>query len=796
MYRGRSFMPGRRALVLSTATVAVGSAYLLARPAYADSNPVPVYKKRPGPLWSPPSRAQMLEHLRTSGVYVHRTSDGAPEPGAVLKKDEAESEGEDVFDLLIVGGGATGAGTALDAASRGLKVACVERDDFASGTSSKSTKLVHGGVRYLQKAIFELDYEQWKLVKEALKERRVFLETAPHLSSMLPILLPIYTWWQLPYYYAGCKLYDILAGKENMESAYWMGKGKAMEAFPMLKSDGLVGGVVYYDGQHNDSRMNISLVMTAVQHGAIMANHVEVTALHKRPDPSRGGEERIYAASVKDRMTGEEWKVRCRGVINATGPFSDGVRKLDEPTTKEIVAPSAGVHITLPNYYGPKTMGLLDPATSDGRVIFFLPWQGNVIAGTTDSPTTVSQNPIPAEKEIQWILDEVRNYLSPDVKVRRGDVLSAWSGIRPLVMDPAAKNTQSLVRNHMINISKGGLLTIAGGKWTTYRAMAEETVDAAVKEYGLKPNGPSTTEHIKLVGGHAWSKTMYIKLIQQFGLETEVAKHLSESYGDRAWTVASMAATTGLSWPLHGVRFSPLYPYIEAEARYAVRCEYALTAVDFIARRTRMSFLNVQVTLETLPRVIDIMGEELGWDRAKKETEFDNAVEFLKSMGLPEQATKIKLADVAKSHGNIGTLGLANSEDAKLYARAQFTPDEVSNLKRQFEEFDFDHDQHITKDDLIHAMANMGYDASTELADSILREVDFGRKGFVDFQDYLDIAAGLKELSLESAFTHLAQLDSSRKIGEKAQIGPHADDASSQRDTRRKIPVERSGGGT
>lgn len=252
-------------------------------------------------------------------------------------------------------------------------------------------------------------------------------------------------------------------------------------------------------------------------------------------------------------------------MINATGPFSDGLRKLDEPTVKEIVAPSSGVHITLPvrlitllfsffradpqNYYGPKNMGLLDPATSDGRVIFFLPWQGNVIAGTTDSATTISQNPIPQEKEIQWILDEVKNYLSPDVKVRRGDVLSAWSGIRPLVKDPDAKDTQSLVRNHMINVSAGGLLTIAGGKWTTYRAMAEETVDAAIKEYNLKPTGPSQTDHIKLLGAHAWTKTMYIKLIQQFGLETEVAKHLAESYGDQAWTVASMSDPTGMSTP-------------------------------------------------------------------------------------------------------------------------------------------------------------------------------------------------------------------------------------------------------
>ncbi|KAK8865817.1 hypothetical protein IAR55_000964 [Kwoniella newhampshirensis] len=797
MFRAQSLRPSRRALAIATTTVAVGSTYLYFRPSpvYLDSETTLQAKKRPGPLWSPPSRAQMLEHLRTSGTYVHRTLEGGPEPGPVLRKDEGEKEGDDVFDLLIVGGGATGAGTALDAASRGLKVACVERDDFASGTSSKSTKLVHGGVRYLQKAIFELDYEQWKLVKEALRERRIFLETAPHLSAMLPILLPIYTWWQLPYYYAGCKLYDFLAGKENMESAYWMGKGKAMEAFPMLKSDGLVGGVVYYDGQHNDSRMNISLVMTAVQHGAIMANHVEVTALHKKPDPSRGGELRICGASLKDKLTGEEWDVRCRGVINATGPFSDGLRKLDEPTTQEIVAPSAGVHITLPNYYGPKTMGLLDPATSDGRVIFFLPWQGNVIAGTTDSPTTVSQNPIPEEKEIQWILDEVRNYLSPDVKVRRGDVLSAWSGIRPLVRDPAAKNTQSLVRNHMINTSKGGLLTIAGGKWTTYRAMAEETVDAAIKEFGLVATGRSQTDHIKLVGGHGWTKTMYIKLIQQFGLETEVAKHLAESYGDQAWAVAAMAKPTGYSWPLHGIRLSPLYPYIEAEARYACRREYAMNAVDFVARRTRLSFLNVQATLESLPRVIDIMGEELGWDKGRKEKEFVDAVEFLKSMGLPKQ-TKLTLKDMIKTKGDIGPLGLAKTEEAELYARAQFTPDEVTHLRNQFERFDFDHDQKITRADLIHAMTEMGYNASIEAADSILREVDFGKKGEIGFQEYLDIAAGMKELKLESAFTHLAQLDSSREMGDKAQIGPHADDDSSQRTTRRKIPVERSGGGT
>lgn len=278
---------------------------------------------------------------------------------------------------------------------------------------------------------------------------------------------------------------------------------------------------------------------------------------------------------------------RQQGIINATGPFSDGVRKLDEPTTQEIVSPSSGVHITLPNYYSPQNMGMLDPATSDGRVIFFLPWQGNAIAGTTDSASPVDANPIPKEEEIQWILGEVRNYLSKDIEVRREDVLSAWSGIRPLVRDPDAKNTESLVRNHMINVSDSGLLTIAGGKWTTYRAMAAETVDEAIKTYGLNTSVvfPCKTEKLKLLGSHGWRKNLYVELIQQYGLETEVARHLTDTYGDRAWNVCDMAESTGLRWPQHGKRIDPVYPYIEAEIRYATQREFAQTAVDVIARR-------------------------------------------------------------------------------------------------------------------------------------------------------------------------------------------------------------------
>lgn len=580
--------------------------HLSSGPAYPLST---LETRRPPPSWTPPSRKEMLDSLKAS-------SKGA----------------EEEFDLLIVGGGATGAGIAVDAVSRGLKVALVERDDFGAGTSSKSTKLVHGGVRYLQKAVFELDYDQWKLVKEALHERRIFLQTAPYLSAMLPIMLPIYKYWQVPYYWAGCKLYDMLAGRENMESSYIMSKGKALEAFPMLNSNGLVGALVYYDGQHNDSRMNIALIMTAVKLGATVANYCEVTALHKSP----GG--RLDGARVKDALTGQEWNIRTKGIINATGPFTDSLLSMDDPSHKPIVRASSGVHITLPNYYSPRRMGLLDPATSDGRVIFFLPWEGNTIAGTTDTRAPVERDPRASEEDIRWVLEEIRRYLSPDIRVRRGDVLSAWSGLRPLVknVDADGKGTQGLVRSHMVTVSKTGLVTVAGGKWTTYRKMAEEGVDEAIKVFGLenKVKSECVTEGLRLVGSDGWNRNMFIGLIQRYGLATDVAKHLSRNYGDRAWTVCKLAERTGEDWPIHGQRLSSSYPYIEAEVRYAIRHEYAQTAIDVLARRTRLAFLNAQAALHALPRVVDIMSDELGWSRAERNKQVRAALLYLDTMGL------------------------------------------------------------------------------------------------------------------------------------------------------------------
>jgi len=578
---------------------------------------------------------------------------------ADLKRNGQSPDG--IYDLLVIGGGATGTGIAVDAATRGLKVALVERDDFSSGTSSKSTKLVHGGVRYLEKAVWNLDYNQYQLVKEALKERKSFLHTAPHLSSWLPIMLPLQKWWQAPYFWAGTKFYDFLAGREGIESSYYMNRSKAIEAFPMLKKENLIGALVYYDGQHNDSRMNISLAMTAALYGATMANHVEVTGLEK---DSNG---KICGARVRDLIpsldTGkdsDDFVVRAKGVINATGPFTDAILQMDEPMKRDLVAPSQGVHVVLPGYLSPERMGLIDPSTSDGRVIFFLPWQGNTIAGTTDSACKITKDPIAGEEDINWILNEIRGYLTPDINIQRSDILAAWSGIRPLVRDPNSKNTESLVRNHLVTVSDSGLLTCAGGKWTTYRQMAEDAVDEAIKTFHLSSpglrsspniagdlatngslapllNGSCQTDHVRLIGAHGYSKTLFINLIQHFNLSTDVAEHLAQSYGDRAWDVAALATPppSTSSGSSRGHRLSPNYPFIDGEIKYACRSEYAQTAVDFLARRTRLSFLSAQAALEALPTVIDTMSEELGWSKSRQTKEWTQTVQFLASMGLP-----------------------------------------------------------------------------------------------------------------------------------------------------------------
>ncbi|CAL8104799.1 unnamed protein product [Calicophoron daubneyi] len=648
---------------------------------------------------------------------------------------ERMSSGE-VFDMLIIGGGATGAGIAVDAASRGLRTCLIEKQDFASGTSSRSTKLIHGGVRYLQKAVFNLDIEQFRMVNEALNERANLIDIAPHLAYPLPIMLPVYKFWQLPYYWAGIKMYDLISGTQILKASYYLSKSQVLERFPLLKRDKLVGGLVYYDGQHEDARMCLSLALTATRYDAAIANYVEALELTKGkpyPLPQNYDEAKptegnklspvikpesqpsyvVNGARVRDILTGKEFVIRARCVINATGPFTDSIRRMADKSQAPICQPSAGVHIVLPGYYCPAQMGLLDPHTSDGRVIFFLPWMNFALAGTTDTPCSVTDHPSPTEGDVNFILSEIRNYLSPDIKVRRGDVLSAWAGIRPLVRDPNSKDTQSIARNHVIEVSPSKLITIAGGKWTTYRSMAEETVDKAVEVCGLKPTSPCRTKGLLLEGAHKWSPNLFIRLVQEHGLDVDVARHLTGAYGDKALTIASMAKLTGTRWPILGKKLHPEFPFIEAEVAWACR-EYACHAVDFLARRTRLAYLNAIAAQEALPHIVDLMGAELGWDKTRKKKELEEAREYLGSeMGLD-----------LLSH---------------LASTINLSMEETSILVEEFRKFDRGTKGYISLSDLKSLCEKTGQQLSEDSLKSLLRTMDLNKNGQVDVAEFLHV---------------------------------------------------------
>ncbi|XP_039925975.1 glycerol-3-phosphate dehydrogenase, mitochondrial isoform X1 [Hirundo rustica] len=681
--------------------------------------------------------------------------------GAPVRKDHLptreqqilalQSSGE--FDVVVIGGGATGCGCALDAATRGLKTALLERDDFSSGTSSRSTKLIHGGVRYLQKAIMNLDFEQYRMVKEALEERAHLLHSAPHLSAQLPIMLPIYKWWQLPYYWVGIKLYDLVAGSHCLKSSYVLTKSRALELFPMLRRDKLVGAIVYYDGQHNDARMNLAIALTAARYGAATANYTEVRHLLKSAD-TRSGRQRVCGVRCRDVLTGKEFDVRAKCVINATGPFTDSVRKMDDQEVPNICQPSAGVHIVMPGYYSPDNMGLLDPATSDGRVIFFLPWEKMTIAGTTDSPTDVTSHPIPTEEDINFILSEVRNYLGADVEVRRGDVLAAWSGIRPLVTNPDSKDTQSLSRNHVVTVSDSGLITIAGGKWTTYRAMARDTIDTAIRKHNLKA-GSCQTMGLQLEGAQDWSPTLYIRLVQDYGLESEVAQHLASTYGGKAFEVAKIAQVTGKRWPIVGKRLVSEFPYIEAEVVYGVK-EYARTAVDIISRRTRLAFLNVQAAHEALPRIVDIMAKELNWCEQQKKEQLETAKTFL----YYEMGYKVK------------TDQLTDASEISL------APSDIERYKKRFRMFDKDKKGFITILDVQRVLQSISVQIDENALHEILNEVDLNKNGQVELNEFLQLMSAVQKGRVSGSRLAVLMKSAEEKLGR-----------------RQAIPVDRSGGG-
>lgn len=501
-----------------------------------------------------------------------------------------------VWDVAIVGGGATGVGIAVDAASRGYQVLLLEQHDFGKGTSSRSTKLVHGGVRYLEQGNIAL-------VMEALKERGILRQNAPHLVSNLAFVVPNYDWWEAPFYGLGLKVYNVLAGKYGFGHSEILSRDETLQRLPTINPEGLRGGVVYYDGQFDDARLLINLVQTAAEQGATLLNYTQVTGITK------GADGFVDGLVARDLESGESFEVKAQAVINATGPFSDAVRHLAEPDAPKLIAPSQGIHLVFDRTFLPGDSAIMVPHTSDGRVMFAIPWHDHTLVGTTDTPIDhATLEPRPFEHEIDFILETAGRYLH---KVpTRADVLSVFVGVRPLVKSGDSKLTSALSRDHTIHIDASGLLTTTGGKWTTYRHMAEDTVTQAA-ELARLPERECVTRTLNIHGYH--------QNAERFGA--------LEIYGADAWAIQDlMRSDSTLAAPLH-----PALPYTGAEVVWAVRTEMARTIEDVLARRLRALFLNASAAVQIAPAVAALMARELGWDARRTQKDVEDFVETAKA---------------------------------------------------------------------------------------------------------------------------------------------------------------------
>ena len=488
------------------------------------------------------------------------------------------------YDLAVIGGGATGLGVALDAAARGFSVVLVDSHDFAKGTSSRSTKLVHGGVRYLAQGNIAL-------VREALHERTTLLHNAPHLAQPLPFVMPSYRFWETPFYGIGLLMYDALAGKAGLGATQFLGRERALKCLPTVRAEGLKGGVKYWDGQFDDARLALALARTAASLGALVVNYCPARSLIHE-------EGKVAGCVCEDSESGQQFTVRARAVVNATGVWVDTLRQMDGEATgrpvRPIVAPSQGVHIVVDRDFLPSDHALMVPKTADGRVLFAVPWLGKLILGTTDTPRhDVVREPTPFHEEVQFILEESARYLTRAPKAE--DIRSIWVGLRPLVkpQDDDGDNTKKISREHTVLASRSGLVTVTGGKWTTYRAMAEDVLQKCFTTGLLAEKPAGVTNHLPLVGTPKEPVTHRISDAQglhSYGSEAPFVEDLANGQGDLGG---------GLT---------------EAMVRFAARFEYACTVEDVLARRSRLLFLDAHKAIELAPAVARILREECNAD--------------------------------------------------------------------------------------------------------------------------------------------------------------------------------------
>ena len=512
-----------------------------------------------------------------------------------LRSIEAKS-----YDVCIIGGGATGAGCALDAQLRGLKTVLVEAGDFAGATSSKATKIIHGGVRYLEEAVKDMDPEQYHVVNRALHERILMLKNGPYLSRTLEFLIPCYHWVDAGYYDVGLKLYDWIAGETSIFPSHFLSRKETLRRMPTLKSEELVGAVAYADGQFNDARYNIALVKTFWESGGDAANYLRVTGLQKSADG------KLKAAEVEDQLTHRKFVIQAKAFVNSTGPVADIMRDMASPGIPKRMRLSKGSHILLPLDLLPSEDAMLIPKTDDGRVLFAVPWMGRLLVGTTEKEVGVDDELLLTADEVEFMLKQLNKYMEKPIVASQ--IVAGFAGARPLVSRGGGEDTKKLSRDDELEIDpQSGLISIMGGKWTTHRAMAEDTINAVQKYLGL-PETPTLTRNRPLTGSSGFTPVYWMSLMKQYGLSEPTAQHLAERYGTTSPEVLELAAKDPeLAKPIvEG--FAP----IRAEIVYSAD-EMALTIDDVLARRIGLEFFSWRASQKAAPVVGPLLGQKLGW---------------------------------------------------------------------------------------------------------------------------------------------------------------------------------------
>ena len=505
------------------------------------------------------------------------------------------------FDLCVIGGGATGTACALDAQLRGIRTVLLDANDFAGGTSSAATKIAHGGVRYLEEAIKGADIQEYRVLVRALHERVRMLENAPHLTRTLEFIVPSYSWIDIAYLDIGLKIYDWLAGSGRISPSKYLSKQETLKRLPELNPDGLIGSVAYADGQFDDARYNITLAQSFTCAGGSALNYTRVT------DFQREANDRLVGVAVKDELTGKGFTVSAEAIVNATGPVSDSIRQMANPTLRKRMRPSKGAHILLPLSVFPSQDALLIPKTEDGRVLFAIPWQRRLLVGTTDEEIAPDAELIVTKEDVDYLLRHLNRYLSRPVTA--DEIVSGFAGARPLVGDPGG-NTKTLARDDVIEVdSASGLISIMGGKWTTHRAMAEDTIHRVQQVLGV-PQTDSKTRNYVLYGGKDFTDDYWLRLCREYDVSEETAIHLAGKFGTAAEDVLALGV---------GDR-SLMQPILEGgaaircEVIYSVRNEMACTIEDVLARRLGMQFYSWFDAIEAAPLVGSMIAKELHWN--------------------------------------------------------------------------------------------------------------------------------------------------------------------------------------